>query len=74
MYKEKLQAIIVNNKGKKVKTITGTTNTNGYFWNQFNKYAKNKGYTKMITGNDYTVNVAWVNDKNEILKFEWVSK
>jgi len=33
MIKQKIQAQIVNQNGKKVKTISGTNNTNSYFWN-----------------------------------------
>jgi hypothetical protein len=68
---KKLQAIIVNDEGKKVKTISGTTNNNGYFWNQFNKYCKSKGYTEMVQGS-FTGGVAWKNTDDKILQMKWL--
>ncbi|WP_252241621.1 hypothetical protein [Clostridium sp. ZBS18] len=68
---KKLQSIIINNEGKKVKTITGTTNINGYFWDKFNKYCKSKGYTELIQG-DFEGGMAWRNKENKILQMEWL--
>ena len=58
-------------KNKKVKTITGTTNSNGYFWNQFNKYCKEKGYTIRIENNKYTGGLVWQNKEGNVLEFKW---
>jgi hypothetical protein len=60
-----------NTEGKKIKTITGTTNTNGYFYKQYNKYCNDKGYIQKIESAEYTGSMAWSNG-SDILKFEWV--
>jgi hypothetical protein len=66
----KLVAGVFNKDGKKVKTITGTTNINGYFWKQFNKYCNDKGYTQRIENSQYIGNLAWSNGA-DTLEFIW---
>ncbi len=70
-----MKAIITNSAGKKVKTISGSTNINGYFWVQFNKYCKEKGYNKEIESTQYHGGMAWGNkDQTDILQLIWIEK
>jgi len=71
----KLKAIVYSQqKEKKVKTVSGNSNLNGYFWKQFNEYCKGKGYTKIIENNQYVGNVAWMHpETKDILEFIWDS-
>lgn len=71
--KNKMIAIVINSKGKKVKTISGTTNLNGYFYNTFNKYCKEKGYNQLLQDSKYTGGCAWSNG-NDILEFIWINE
>ncbi|MDD4779230.1 MAG: hypothetical protein PHT02_01310 [Tissierellia bacterium] len=71
MKKEIMKAVIVNQDGKHHKTITGTTNTNGYFYKQYNKYCNDKGYTQKIESSECTGSMAWSNG-SDILIFNWI--
>jgi len=66
-----MKAIIVNSQNVKVKTITGTTNNNGYFWKIYNNYCNSKGYTTKIVDARYAGGLAWSNGI-DVLQFKWI--